>query len=329
MTAGFFALVAVAAACSGSDVWGGRPSHLAHVNPPVLTDDGRVLSLRGEWEFSSFRHAIEARDLRYMHEKNFWGEEPEGWKNLRKINVPGCWEAQGVGEPGPGVSYRGEKIAKWSHRHVHVGNGFYRKTVRVPESWRGLRVWLKVGRVQSRGWFWVDGTPVAHVNEAHRALKWEITDLVKPGSECTVLAEVDNSYPFRNTQIYTYHRWGGLIRDVELEATPKDCFMDEVWARGDFDRQVAEVHVEIEGDRGQGTGCGRRLKEKWFKFHCQPPPLLSALKFRSGTSAPGRRSIRTSTRRRWSSCRRRVRSCSACTSASARASWRCGARSST
>ena len=228
----------------GSDAWGGRPSHLAVVNPPVPTDDGRVLSLRGEWEFSAFRHAIEGRDLRYMHERNFWGEEPEGWKNLRKINVPGCWEAQGVGEPGPGISYQGEPVAKWAHRHVHVGNGFYRKRVRIPESWRGQRVWLKVGRVQSRGWFWVDGKPVAHVNEAHRALKWEITDLVRPGAECTILAEVDNTYPFRNSQIYTYNRWGGLIRDVELEATP-GVFMDEVWVRGDFDRQVAEAHVEM------------------------------------------------------------------------------------
>ena len=296
MIAGFFAAVAVAAVCGGSDAWGGRPGHLAVVNPPVPTDDGRVLSLRGEWEFSAFRHAIEGRDLRYMHERNFWGEAPEGWKNLRKINVPGCWEAQGVGEPGPGISYQGRPVATWTHKHVHVGNGFYRKRVSIPGSWRGQRIWLKVGRVQSRGWFWVDGKPVAHVNEAHRALKWEITDLVRPGAECTVLAEVDNTYPFRNSQIYTYNRWGGLIRDVELEATP-GVFMDEVWVRGDFDRQVAEAHVEVGGEvKVKGEGEQRtdsfflratiEGEAKEITLHRSPSPSTFTLEIPLGNFRP-------------------------------------------
>ena len=40
------------------------------------------------------------------------------------------------------------------------------------------------------------------------------------------------------------HRWGGLYRDVEIEATP-DMRIDNIWVRGDFDKQVAEIHATV------------------------------------------------------------------------------------
>lgn len=118
LTAAMAALV-----LTGPDSWAGRESRLARVNPPVRIEDGSVLSLRGEWEFAAFRHALEARDLGYSNDKDFWGKDSV-WKNSRKIQVPGCWEAQGVGEPGPGYSYNARPSEDFRLRHSHLGNGF-------------------------------------------------------------------------------------------------------------------------------------------------------------------------------------------------------------
>lgn len=236
-----------------TDSWSGRPTHLAVVNPAVPADDGSVLSLRGEWEFARFRHALEARDLRYEKKTDFWGRESPVWKNVRKITVPGCWEAQGVGKPGPGYGYNGKKKepGTFDLRHVHFGNGFYRRTVTVPSAWKGKRVWFKLGRAHTWAWMWVNGKAVAHVSEGYRALKWDITDLVEPGRPAEIVVQVDNSYVgFRNTQILSIHRWGGLIRDVELEATPQ-TFIDDAWCRGDFDARQAEINVAIAGGGGR------------------------------------------------------------------------------
>ena len=240
----------------GTDVWAGRPRHLAVVNPAVKADDGSVISLRGEWEFAPWKHQGAARDAGCSNPAvDFWGN-PSCWAKVRKISVPGCWEAQGVGEEGLARSYNGrpdKDSGLLRLRHTHFGNGFYRRTVDIPASWKGRRIWLKVGRVGTWGWFWINDRAVAHTAESHRALKWEVTDLVTPGTSCVIKAEVDNLYPTRNTQCFTYNRWGGLLRDVELEATA-ETFIDEAWVRGDFDKHLAEVHVEIAGKREGGGG---------------------------------------------------------------------------
>ena len=114
----------------GTDSWAGRRSRLAVVNPAVPADDGSVMSLDGEWEFAAFRHALESRDLQYELEKDFWGRDGV-WKNVRKINVPGCWEAQGVGEEGRSYGYNSRPSKEKKLRHAHLGNGFYRHGAEV------------------------------------------------------------------------------------------------------------------------------------------------------------------------------------------------------
>ena len=219
--------------------WGGRAAHPAVVNPVLPA--GEVLSLRGEWEFS-----VPGRDL--PNRNGVWGNfnAKQEWKSPRPIRVPGCWEAQGVGEEGESVTWD----PSWDCcprriRHKHMGEGWYRKRVKVPESWKGRRIWLKVGGVKSVGWFWVNDVQVAHVGNYCGTEKYDITDLVEPGKEAKIVVDVDNRKPSRKGLMSASHRWGGIYRDVELEATPMACFIDDAWVRGDYDKQEAEVHVEV------------------------------------------------------------------------------------
>ena len=75
--------------------WGGREERPAVVNPVLQDKSGNVVSLRGEWEFS-------ANPMKAPWRNGGWQQpwRKEKWPDSRRIMVPGCWEAQGVGEPG-------------------------------------------------------------------------------------------------------------------------------------------------------------------------------------------------------------------------------------
>ena len=224
----------------GSVEWSGIEPHPAVVSPVCPPADGTTVDLAGEWEFTRLRHGADrSQFFRRMQLK-------KDWPNARKIRVPGIWEDQGVGEAAPlpaRVCYGGVRH-DFPLRHSFVGNGWYRRTAEIPREWSGKRIWLKVGGVASQGWFWVNGRPVAHVLDYCASRKYEITSLVKPGETAEFVAEVTNAGASKRGSSEAYGCWGGLIRTVELEATP-DCFIDDAWVRGDFDKRLAEAHVEI------------------------------------------------------------------------------------
>ncbi|MCX6929621.1 MAG: hypothetical protein NT154_41365, partial [Verrucomicrobia bacterium] len=222
----------------GVDTWGGRQALPAVVNPVVRSPLQSVLSLRGEWEFVT-------RDVAPLRHPGWNAFYVKPWSGARTIQVPACWEAQGVGTSGMGDSWD----CKWDHcakplRWLYKGDAWYRKRVTIPEGWRNHRIWLKVGGVRSQGWFWVNQTPVAWVDNYCGTYKYDITDLVRAGQEAVIVAEVNNVLPSRKGLFSSTHRFGGLYRDVELEATP-DTRIDYAWVRGDFDQQAAEVHATI------------------------------------------------------------------------------------
>ncbi len=225
---------------SGADSWGGRKSLPAVLNPAVRSPLQEVVSLRGEWEFVT-------KEFTQSRHPNWFKNFTKAWPGSRPLQVPGCWEAQGVGEPGMGDSWD----CKWDHcakplRSKYQGEAWYRKTVDIPAAWQGKRIWLKVGGVRSQGWFWVNGksNTVAWVDNYCGTYKYDITDLVQAGTQAVVVAAVNNVLPSRKGLFSSTHRFGGLYRDVELEATP-DMRIDDAWVRGDFDKQEAEIHATI------------------------------------------------------------------------------------
>lgn len=221
----------------GVDTWAGRAPSPALVNPAVKSPLQSVLTLRGDWEFVT----CETTQHRHPSAK-FYKQE---WKNARTLQVPGCWEAQGVGSPGLSSPWdcQWDNCAKPLHC-IYMGDAWYRKTVTIPDAWRGQRVWLKIGGVRSQGWFWVNETPVAWVDTYCGTYKYDITDLIKPGGTAVIVAEVNNIPPSKKGCFCSTHRFGGIYRDAELEATP-DTHIDYAWVRGDYDNKTAEIHTTV------------------------------------------------------------------------------------
>ena len=216
----------------------------AVVNAVLGPDRAALIDLCGEWEAMSKRYGPGRNCFwKRIQEDDDWAQ----WGKTCKLRIPGSAELQGVGEAGLSRPW-----ACWwdcSQRplaHVFEGSVWYRRTVRIPEGWRGKRVWLKIGGVSEQAWFWVNDVQVAWHESYCGTYKYEITDIVRPGESAKIVIEVSNAVGSRLGGTNSRNRWCGVMRALELEATPQ-VFMDDVWVRGDFDSRKAEVKVEVDG----------------------------------------------------------------------------------
>ena len=235
----------------GPDYWAGIRRHPAVVNPVGRNADGTWMSLAGEWAFTNFPHGCGKRTVKFKT----W----EPWPLERTMKVPGIWQAEGLGGPGMGVAHLCQDQSPKMIRGTFRGEGFYRRRFDVPADWAGKRIWLKVGGVRSRGWFYVNDNAVAMVDAYAGAWKYEITPFVKPGSSAKIVVDIDNAVGVRNGQQASIERWGGIVRDLEIEATPQ-ALIDDAWVRGVFDERLAEVHVDVEPPAGAGLPEGLALR---------------------------------------------------------------------
>ena len=231
-----FAAAAIVSA-SESVFWGTAASP-AVVHPAVRSPLSETVSLDGEWDFiaGGANYRLGAGDPA-------WGPRPFDWSKARKIYVPGNWESQGVGEPGPNRSWDCEwDRVFWDLRHVYQGRALYRKNITIPAEWTGKTVWLKIGGVRSEAYIWVNGNKTAYLNNFCATEKFDITPFVRPGENAEIVALVRNDTPSRKGLLAVTHAFGGFYRSIELEATPT-VYLDDVWVRGEIDGPVAEVHI--------------------------------------------------------------------------------------
>ena len=226
-----------------ADAWGLVPAHVAVVNPATRSKEEKVLSLRGTWDFCLDETVLG----RHRMGKGPDWNEPD-WSDTRSIEVPGCWENQGVGEPGD--SHTWDPIFDNCVRplkNTYWGPARYRKSVTIPSDWpdaQNGRIWLAVGGVRTEAYLWVNQKRVAHVNNYCGTYKFDITDYVTPGEEAEIVATVRNDSPSRKGQMTSFNKFGGFYRDLELQATG-GRWIDDLWVRGDLDKKSAEVHLKI------------------------------------------------------------------------------------
>jgi len=214
---------------------GGREATPAVVNPALRSKLRLTMSLNGEWDF--------AVDPKKQGDRERWYRPDVPLPNKITIKVPGCWEAQGVGGKGFSVAVTPERV-KRPMRGSYVGTAWYRKKVTVPRAWRGREIWLKFGGVHAQGWFWANGTFLGHDKSYCRTWKYRVTDLIDAKGNLVIAAKVRNDVPSGKGLFGWVHRFGGLYRGVELDATPP-VLVDNAYVEGDLDAKSASVHVTL------------------------------------------------------------------------------------
>ena len=215
----------------------GREATPAVINPPIASPCRTTVRLNGTWDF-----ATDPNKVGYYNRWN-WPKPTDSPWGKATIQVPGCWEARGVGGPGEKISKTPEQV-RLMLSGSYIGDAWYRREVAIPSDWAGKQVWLKIGGVHAQGWFWVNGVYVGHDACYCGAYKYNITDLVKPGEKAIVVAKVANDVPSGKGAIAAMQRFGGFYRDVEIEATSV-VSIDDVYVVGDLDKRSASVRVKL------------------------------------------------------------------------------------
>ncbi len=186
-------------------------------------ENARFLPLNGPW---SFRFFARPEDVPQDVLSDFTADAPT-------VVVPGNWTRQGYGHP----HYTNTQMPfPEDYPDVPSANpvGVYQRAVTVPKTWRGKRVIVHFGGVESVLCVYVDGQPVGLSKDSRLPAEFDITELVRPGRRLVLTAAVIKWSDA--TFIENQDQWwmGGLHRGVFLYATER-VWLADFFARTDFD----------------------------------------------------------------------------------------------
>jgi len=180
--------------------------------PPARAENSRPeLLLDGTWEFKT--------DPNNEGGDGSWLEPSVAYEET--IEVPGNWQAQGIGNPS-GIA-----------RHDYQGKAWFRRTFAAPAEWSGRRLWIRFEGVSNWGEVYVNGVPVGRVETFITPYEFDVTDKVRFGEDNRLHVVVDSATP-PNTPYLGMMQFlvkvGGITSHVRLEARP-DPWLDRVAVR--------------------------------------------------------------------------------------------------
>ncbi|MCG6927592.1 MAG: glycoside hydrolase family 2 [Acidobacteria bacterium] len=137
--------------------------------------------------------------------------------------------------------------------------GWYARTVRVPMTWAGRRVFLCVGASDWRTTAWLDGELLGTHQGGYTPFDLELTEHMRPGEDQTLVVRVDDSpHSFKLEGKQGYGPARGLWQTVYLEARPA-AFIDSFELRPDLSGEKVEVRVRLGEPAGAGTSAALEL----------------------------------------------------------------------
>lgn len=193
-----------------------------HPRPDFRRD--RWACLNGTWQF---RFDPEDRGL----EEKWQAAASEGFE--RRIVVPFGWQSKLSG------------IADTSGQKI----GWYRRRVKVPESFRGKHVWLRFDAVDWEARVWVNGREVGRHEGGYTPFEFEITELAEPGGQATIVVRAhdatDPELPTGKQGGRWYTPTSGIWQTVWLEARPAQ-YVDRLRLTPSYRRRQWWLEVELE-----------------------------------------------------------------------------------
>ena len=145
----------------------------------------------------------------------------------------------------------------WGSKLSGVGDeadvAWYARTVRVPESWKGKRVFLVVGASDWRTSGWLDGEPIGSYQGGYTPFDLELTKAAKPGREQRLVLRVDDTpHPFKLEGKQGYGKARGLWQTVYLEARPA-VYVEALEFHPDPALKRVEARVRLSSPAPQGA----------------------------------------------------------------------------
>lgn len=192
----------------------------------------QVIDLDGKWQF-----AMDTADAG-IKEKWYAGVFADS------IELPGTMDLGQKGFPN-----RDTTTMRLNRLYTYEGPAWYRRTILVPETFRGRHILLVLERTKSST-VWIDGQLAGSSQLLQSPQSFDVTQLMPPG-EHTIHIRIDNRLdltPYGNVHIYsddTQTNWNGIIGKIQLTGSSRTHISDlQVYPDPDY-RKIA-VHMKVE-----------------------------------------------------------------------------------
>ncbi len=219
-------------------------------------------SLDGTWKF----HWVAKPDDRpaRFYETTY---DVTSWDN---IEVPGCWNVQGLGKHGemkygvplyvnqPVMFYHEIKVGDWKEGVMRQPKdqryttykypnevGSYRRTFTVPAGWEGRNIILNFDGVDSFFYLWINGKYVGFSKNSRNTASFDITPYINNKGENTVAVEVYRSSDASFLEAQDMFRLPGIIRSTYLTSTPSVKIEDLVVRTEQIGADDATIKVDL------------------------------------------------------------------------------------
>lgn len=182
----------------------------------------RFLSLEGKWKFNfATDHNLAPKDFfSTKFDDSQWEEFP----------VPGLFEMNGHGvQTYKNVGYAWATQFRSNPPMVEEKNnytGSYRKTIQIPATWKGDKIYLHVGSATSNLQVWVNGKAVGYSEDSKAEAEFDLTRFLRPGEQNLIALQVMRWCDGTYLEDQDFWRFTGLAREVYLYARPKTHVQD-------------------------------------------------------------------------------------------------------
>ncbi len=138
--------------------------------------------------------------------------------------------------------------------------GWYERTVKVPEAWKGGRVFVVIGACDWHTTAWLDGKKLGEHTGGYTPLEFDLTEQLRYGREQRLTLRVDDTpHKFKLEGKQGYGRAAGIWQTVYLERRP-DTAIETVHFTPDID--AGKVAVEVALDKAAAEEMEFQLRFK-------------------------------------------------------------------
>lgn len=139
----------------------------------------------------------------------------------------------------------------------YVGNAWYSRTVRVPESWKKRRVLLHLERPHIETTVFINGRQAGRDSSLSVPHVFDVTELLLPGQDNEIAIKVYNGIEnvcvgqdSHSVTDQTQGDWNGIVGLMELQSRP-ESYIANVQVYPDIDAKAIGVEVKVCGGKGK------------------------------------------------------------------------------
>lgn len=132
-------------------------------------------------------------------------------------------------------------------RIIKPSEGFYVREFTIPQDWKDKRILLHFGGVWSSAEVWLNGERTGRHDCGYTSFAFDVTNKLKvdePNKLAVRVRQITREYKF---DVCDDRTWGGIYRDVTLEAMPAKRWIDDVVVQTTFDHLSVVMRIPTYG----------------------------------------------------------------------------------